>query len=410
MIPKILAATFAALLLIQPSGAQKIRSYLKPADSLSAVASGTFSSADGGFSVGLPKRFGGFSGESGIEYSWSLKEGFFVSGITDRAGDIENSGALVLESDKITDETYERFVRNYFETPGKIETRKSRRIDFRGRKGYETRLVLPDSVIVVRVIWHIGRAYKLGVLLAGEQRGFETAALGVFETLTYKSKAEMDAEYERLVILKTPAPLPQLPRPARTVPDTADNYLNGKVKIVVLYNERVRGSGAGRPKLRTREENYDETGMLISRIGFKFNTGAPSSITAFGFVDGSRVSRSVDLDSDQILLAVSVGRVAPVEKKRDPRFDMRFEYTVDETGRPVEQMLFNNAGDVISRTTFEYGPGTIDEKRYFDGKLNQHYRTTFDAARNEVEFRSRPVVGTLSVSVYRIEATDAAGN
>ena len=395
-----------------PAQAQTIHSFLRPTDSLKSVAIGAFSSKDAGFSIKLPQKTGGFSGVTGIEFSWRLEEGYFVAGIVDKAGDIEHSELLESYSDKIIDETYAAFSQQYFATHGEINQLRRSAISFNGKKGREARIELQNSVCIIRVFWHLGRAYKVGVLLVGPQMRFEKRARLVFDSLRYTPKSDPDEENAKIIRENSPSDLPQSPKPIALLPDTKSEKLKGNVRSVRLFRQEVIGSRSGEPNRLSRETNYDRSGFVLRSISYSSMSGAPSSITVYGFIDGNRVSLEKELDSDRMLSSPNNAGTAIIQaKKRDSRFQYRYRFVLDTENRIIEKFLYDNSGELISRSTFDYGPETVDEKRYFDDKLNQHYQTKFDSSENEVEFRSFVSFdGSTIVSRYKINEVDRQGN
>ena len=216
--------TLAIIILILTSAAfgQKIKSYKRPIDKLASVKKGVFSSTEAGFQIDLPKQLGGFSGDTGIEYQWRLDEGFYIAGIIDKNTNVENSAEFETATTKIIESVISDFAREYFETKSEIVKSERKTIEFKGHKGIEMRVALTDAVIIARVFWVKNRAFKLGVLLAGNMQKFETDARKVFDSLVIFDQNSTDEMIRRKIEENTPKPLPQTPVAKRATTDAED--------------------------------------------------------------------------------------------------------------------------------------------------------------------------------------------
>ena len=188
----------------------------------------------------------------------------------------------------------------------------------------------------------------------------------------------------------TPAALPQSPRASGARSDLHKDNLKGKVKSVAVYN--IDHDRRQTDKYIVSEELYNEEGDRVRGVYYNDNS-EPRSVAVYGYVDGMRVARwgSVKDESGQLPADSSVQMpVSDQEqpaRKSDARFDTKYVYKYDPSGRLAEEVHLSNAGELQTRTVYKYESPTRRLIREFAGGRDELARTTetLDDAGNVVE-------------------------
>lgn len=391
---------------------QKIHSFMRPIDSLDSVKKGTFSSTEAGFSVALPKQLGGFSGITGIEYKWRLKEGFYVVGIVDKEAEIENSAKFEEETLQILEKTFLNFAREYFATKADIIKGEKKPFEYQGHKGIEVRTELTNSVCIIRVFWIKNRAYKVGVLLAEGQENFEGEAQKVFDSLKVFAKDNIDEKIRKKIEENTPKPLPQTPVVETVKSDAEDENLKGKVESVTQESQFTKGDKAGNPKQKDFEDFYNEAGNLIKKVSYDDTNGYPFQITVYGYINQSRVSNSSFIQYENSLSGIVVEESSAITKKRDLRYDYKYVNKYDTNKNLIEQILYDNAGILWTKTVYKRNGDSVEEILYHEDKINMRSVSKIDDKGNKAEssYFDSPMQGWTTSYSYKYEEFDKMGN
>lgn len=169
-----------------------------------------------------------------------------------------------------------------------------------------------------------------------------------------------------------PLELPQTPAVPRAGSDARDEHLKGKVKHILeeaVYLPDSDGS-KGKPRHKNSEFFYNERGDLVKTQYF---TGIPQTIV-YGFIDGARVSLSRDDPGSEGLIAIT-GEPENLEEKPkakpDPRYEYKYTYTYDNNGRLIEEIMFDNRGEMWRRSTYSYPrDNTVERLSYLKDSKN----------------------------------------
>jgi hypothetical protein len=197
--------------------------------------------------------------------------------------------------------------------------------------------------------------------------------------------AVVSAEAQKTIEANTPEALPQVPAAKMEKTDAEDDNLRGKVKTIVEESEKP---GYGNSRYVSSIEDFDKRGNFVKRVFFDWAHN-PWQIMVYGYVDGARVSRdnSIRHEYDPPAMAMPPGAPnAPPDPPRDPRYDYKYEnkYT---NGKKTEHILFDNSGELLTRTVFNWKGKTEVEVLLYtsSGELNQKYVRSFDKDGNEID-------------------------
>lgn len=406
---------FLSLLLLALSSSvlgQKIVSHMiNPMGSLADVRKGSFSSIEVGFSIDLPADTHGGGGNAGIEKNWRLNEGYFTVGIVERDHDIENGTDLEEETKKIVDLTYSGFARAYFETKAEILKVDKKMLEHEGHKGMEYRILLSDSVCLIRVFWVKNRAVKTAVLLAGKQGDYEPAATKVFNSLRLMTPQSITALILKKIQENTPAVLPQTPVAKKAKSDAADENLTGKIKVVFQESQFISGSQAGTARKKDSENYYNQAGNLTKSVRYSDVNGLPREITAYGYLKGFRVSKTNSIHFGERPPGIMIDIPTNVVAKMDDRYDTRYVYTYDVAGNMTQKVLyhiFDTNKSVFRRK------GRIVEVLFYRSqkRIDGRWTTTYNEKGDPVEIADpdSPIEGWLSVYKFKYLEFDELGN
>lgn len=376
-----------------------------------------FVSGEGGFTIDLPVQptvrdkinFTILSYDaSGESIAWRDTPEFFatvenyrVSGGADfKLSPAEKASALKAHKKNFTDALAEAGIK-YDEVP----------FVFQKENGYEIRASSPTARMVSRGFFVKSRLIILSVNKKFvENFDFQLKLINSFRLLT---KAERAAA---LIAENTPKELPQTPAVARPLTDARENNLKGKVKTVI---EESQDSPKAAREFYS-EDDYDESGNLIKQISFF--EGYPDEVTAWGWIDGARVSRgeSIEYALDEgpnengvkRIIGIAAGDNNAAPKKRDERFGSRYEYKYDDKNRVIEKKTFSNDGDLSFSQTISYAQNRRDTTtRGSNGEFRIRFVETLDASGNVIEeqYFDEKNKADEEPTVYRYEL-DARGN
>ncbi|MEZ5424745.1 MAG: hypothetical protein R2747_00645 [Pyrinomonadaceae bacterium] len=410
---KIAPAIIFILSLFSLGFGQQIHSFLRPIDSLDSVKKGGFSSTEAGFSIDLPKDTGGFSGVSGLEYSWRLTEGYFSAGRIERETDIENSADLQSETLKIIDRVFADFAREYFATKFEVGNVEKKEVSVAGHKGLEVRITLTDTLLLIRVFWVKNRAYEVGVLLSPEQKKFEAEASRVFDSFKILAESDNGEIIRKKIEENTPEPLPQTPVAEKPRSDAEDAGLKGKVKTVFKDGQFIKGPKAGTPKRRDFEAYYNETGNLTKTVDYDDSNGLPLDITVYGYIDRNRVSKSGFIQYESSPGGIFIEEPESIRKRRDNRYHSKYKYKYDAAGNLIEKSTYGNGGEIWTRVAYRRKGKTVEIIVYDrSGQVNNRSLLKIDDRGNEIESShfDSPVEGWMTTYTYAYEEFDKAGN
>jgi hypothetical protein len=274
-------------------------------------------------------------------------------------------------------------------------------------KGTEVRGILATSKLVVRLFFVKGRLFVLSASKSSAPDfSWHLQVMNSFRVLT---KSEYIAA---LIDENTPATLPQIPRQARPANDLAQAGLKGKVRFIVEEEQESPKS----PREPSSETHYDADGNLVRHI--TYDSGYPSQVTVWGWIDGMRVSFSNSISypfgegpNEKKIEIIQELMESPGAVKRDERYDQRYEYTYDPQNRVAELKLSYNDGSLASTTKYEYKGNTLVSKIYSDeNSITSWTVENLDAAGNVVGEKSFDPRGkTESATVYKYDF-DTNGN
>jgi hypothetical protein len=176
-----------------------------------------------------------------------------------------------------------------------------------------------------------------------------------------------------------PAALPQSQKPKEKRPDLFHENLKGKVKSVATYN--IDHERAQKDKYIVSEEFYNEDGDRVRGVYYN-DTAQPRSVAVYGYLDNMRVARWGSVTDEQGRLPTDRSVQVPVSDKqqrgRKPagRYDTRYVFKYDPSGRPAEEVHLSNTGELLTRTVYTYESPTRRLVREFAGGVEEIARMT----------------------------------
>ena len=220
-------------------------------------------------------------------------------------------------------------------------------------------------------------------------------------------------DFAKKIANAMPEAFPSSPDAKATRSDTEDENLKGKVKVEVKYNVDHRDKVIAREL--EEEKDFDENGGLIRSIYYV--DGYPDTVTAYGYIDGMRVSRSKDVEYADGEKTFQRGMMLKVNADdnlknpsapKDTRYGMRYEYKYDSLSRLVEKRTITNNGELWSRTTWTYNGNQRDERDYGnDGQEWGHTLETLDNKGNVLErrlYNGPNSISDIEVNQYEFDA------
>jgi len=212
--------------------------------------------------------------------------------------------------------------------------------------------------------------------------------LVLFSAFAMGQKPSVDVG--RQIADAAPAALRQSPRVKDIRSDLFHQNLKGKVKTVATYN--IDHDRQQTDKYIVSEEFYNQDGDRIRGVYYNDNS-QPRNMAVYGFVDNMRVARWGDvkdkngkLRSDRSV-QMPVSDKNPVAKNADARYDTRYVFKYDESGRLAEEVHLSNTGELLTRTVYKYETPTRRLIREFAGGTDELARMTeiLDDAGNVTE-------------------------
>lgn len=363
-----------------------VKTYQKP--SLADLKGNKFSSADGRFTIALPKSISGFSAltpqsvginASGSRYQWTVREGFIIASYLDF---LDKDFNFKSEQDYV----------NYFAgaIEGVINDLKaklinSENIKLENNRGVKMNFELSNGLKGTYKNYIVNkRQYVLLGLFEKDIPESEKLINQSFDTLTIISQASIDEELRRKIERSTPSPLPQELVPGKEKSDAEDDNLKGKVKTLTQEDEDLSGTWSVQGRHISSITDYNEKGNQIKRL-FYDSKGIPNDITVFGYIDGARVRKSGRIETDSNPPIMAFGANTKETAKPDLRYDYKHEYKYKD-GKLVEDAMIRNNGKLWLRYVYNYKGNEMEELVYDEnGKLNQKYLSVLDDKGNEIE-------------------------
>lgn len=375
----------------------------------------SFISLESRFKIGLSQQIQGFGGlspkqlgfnASGSEFTWKYDE-----------GEIAIISLEFPESDlKGTKEELQRIIANTHKNIlTKTPTARMRDDAFFNLSIFpasKSSFDLPDDkVLVQRVYLFNNRMFRLiAVFQDKENESFVNSA---FDSFSFISQSEIDAEIEKKYKSIKPVPLPQSPVVPKLKSDAEDEGLKGKVKKVIRESEDLSGTWSVQGRKMAWVTYFNEQGNFVQQDFYDYK-GLPSSISVYGFIDGKRVSSDKYTSYDE---SPPIMAPAPLSSKKeeplkpDTRYQMSYEFKYLD-GKLAEKIWISNTRKLWLRYVYKYSKDQLEELVYSeDGKLNQHYLKKLDDKGNEIEQTNLDVLKIYGDRKYRYEYEfDKQGN
>jgi hypothetical protein len=384
-----------------------------PQPSLAALSpKERFVSADGTFSIALPRSITGYSAQTpkmtggsatGGSYSWQLREGIFVV-------NYYNYNQLDLATEKDISEYFDGLKQSFF-TQIKATVESERPLKLGNMRGYEYLFRLPSGQTGIMHVLAAGKqSYNMVALLSPNVPTAETLAIKVFESFELIDRAEIDADIQRKLEEATPAPLPQNPVVPKERSDAEDINLFGQVKTVTEEHENLSETSSGNGRQLASVTEYNEAGNRLKDVHYTSNA-RPSVINVYGYIDGARVmnSGSISYESDPPPPARAV---SAMRNPADTRYRLKYQFTYKD-GKLAEMQLVQNDGTPATKIVYKYRGDEV-EKVFFDedGSINQRYVYKLDEKGNHIEEFAAALSKNDSDKRYiiRYESFDDHGN
>ena len=396
-----------------PAWAQGFRYESQSAPSV--VGAGTFVSLQGRFSIALPQQQHGFRGlaiptpdgtATGDSYEWRMKEGVFTAGYIDRAQRQDDPDT----SKRIFAGVREGLEQSAKESGGKFAS--ERQIELNKVQGREFRFEFLAGLIIYRVYLVSGRMYQVAAMLKSDQPAKEGIALTVLSSFKILTEDEVATARKEQAAKAQPGLLPQEPVAARIGSDARDEGLRGRVKRVFTESQDLSGTWSVQTRKPNSRDYFNERGNLTKRESYDYK-GNLSEITAYGYLDGARVSKSQSIRQEYnpppMMSGPPAGGATP---KYDSRYSFKFTFKYDDKKRLTEKEWIGNDGTLWLRYVYNYSGNQKEELVYSaNGSLNQRYLSILDQNGNEVDetiFEARD--GSIRSKQSCAYAFDSVGN
>lgn len=210
------------------------------------------------------------------------------------------------------------------------------------------------------------------------------------------------------------------------VSDAKLEGLKGPVKKVVQTDKAVSGYAEWVLKDTTKYQTtylFNKDGELTESI----HEGGSNSRLVYTKVDGFKTFKSFELkgpENGQMRVTGTWGSpekekpIEPHEKLTEPdkRFDHRFVYETDGSGRVISERQYGNDGKLFRKKTFKYDQtGLLTNEIEENTVARMTYSYKYDDKGNEIEvFKTRDIKGAGSDSKERIVHSemkfDSVGN
>jgi hypothetical protein len=406
--------TFTSLLLFYASSIAAQGFRVESASPPTVVGAGTFVSLDGKFSIRLPERAYGFGslsiptprGEAkGDLYDWKTREGRFFAGYADSTQPVDDPEISKRLFAHVRDEMEKTWgasgIKLVLEQP----------IEFDKHPGMELRFEGPNGFLVRRIYAVSNRLYQTMVVVSTNQVAYSAVVVAVLDTFKILNESDVAAARKEKATAAEPKPLPQEPMAPKIASDLADDGLRGRVNTLFWEAQRISGTAPAAARKPRSMEYYDERGNQTRRDLYDFK-GNLLEITVYGYIDGTRVSRSEIIQQEYNPPPIMVAPSGEAPPKRDPRYAVRYTYQYDNKKRLTEMSILGNDGKLRLRYVYKYTDRQKEEWVYSEnGSLNQHYLSTLDEQGNEVErttFKTFP--GTTESKYAYVYEFDSQGN
>lgn len=261
----------------------------------------------------------------------------------------------------------------------------------------------------LRRIKYILEGNRVLIFIAGayDMSGIDEA-LKLFDSVKHFSLKEA---VQKRMVTATRKSLPQSPALKIKQTDAAQNNIKGSVRSVRIEAEDVPILVGTAERRILGDETYDRAGNLLKDFWFQ-DSGYPTSVTVYGFIGGSRVSDTEEMDSDTVF-TLSIDVQGDVELPTpDLRYKDRYEYKYDASKRLIERKEFDNRGKLSGTYALTYTSGGMEEKRFAaDGKLNSTKRRQLDKNGNELMYEFWWYDDTdKEIETYDYKKFDRSGN
>lgn len=380
----------------------------------SVVGAKTFVSLEGRYSISLPDHKGvgpltiptPFGEAKGDLYHWETKEATFGVGHADAAMALDGPVARK----QFFDSDIERFNKVATSNNGTVAAVKQITLD--KYPGIEQRVDLFTGSVVQRTYIVSRRVYEIVAVMRNSQRVYESVALGVLDSFRVLSEAAVTAQLAQEAAKAEPSPLPQTPVARRAGSDASDEGLRGRVKSVLIESQDLSGTWSVQGRKRDSLCTYNEQGNRVRTEGYD-PRGNLSSITVYGYIDGSRVSafNLIDREYNPPLIASVAPAPGAELKKPDPRYRYRYAFKYDDKKRLTEETLFHSDGEIWARRVYKYKGNQKEELVYSeDGSLTHRSVYVLDDQGNEIEETIFEPNGSIRAKEKYTYKFDAQGN
>jgi YD repeat-containing protein len=208
------------------------------------------------------------------------------------------------------------------------------------------------------------------------------------------------------------------------VSDTKLEGLKGQVKSLVSTSKSISGYAEWVLKDKTK---YQSTYLFNRKGDLTESTHEGGSNTKYVYskIDGYKTFKMIQLKTPEnngnrfaVLGAKEEEPIEPNEKLTEPdkRFDFKYVYETDNSGRMVSERQYQNNGKLFRKRTYEYNKaGVLTKETEEDTIARMTYSFTYDDKGNVVEVnKTRDIKGPGSDSKERITYTefkfDSVGN
>ncbi|HQU85317.1 MAG TPA: hypothetical protein PKY59_19410 [Pyrinomonadaceae bacterium] len=348
-----------------------------------------FTSLDGRFSISFNKQIQGFAGlnpkqlgfqGSGMQFTWKFQEGDAVLSFIDYP-ETDLKGTETELKDISTKE--KETVLAWFS--------QSKVIDEKSFKSGAMPVIQTtydlknNSYGLSRLFVVKNRLYKIFVLYQNtENLPFFINALDTFKII---SQSDIDAILKKKFEEMKPPPLPQEPVAAKEKSDAQDENLKGKVRKIVQESEDLSEGESSNGRKMSSVTYFNEKGNYVEREAYDWQ-GNPFQITAYGYLDGKRVSNSKMTSYEYNPPPAAPAPKSKTEEppqKANPNYEYGFEYKYKD-GKMIEKQLFYNNGKKGMRYVYNYSENQIERLVYTqEGELNQKYLITLNKNGDEIE-------------------------
>lgn len=349
-----------------------------------------FTSLDGRFAIALPRQVGGFRGvtfdtpegkvTAGDAYSWQSEAARYEVSFMDKDRMPGTSAMDVKEVVRLVSEQMAAQV-----PAGEAKVLSNGELTASGLAGREIRIEFASVYGVTRLLASGDRIYMLTAAARKDPQALD-AAVKVLDSFRVLTPAEVEAAARKQAEAAAPAPLPQEPAARRPKSDAEDGGLRGRVKTVYTEREDLSGTWPVQGRKPSSMEHYNELGNLTRSDSYDYK-GNLADVTAYGYLDGERVSRIKVVEhgyNPPLIMVAAPGGAS--RRKDDPRYTYKFKYKYDAAGRLLEKAWHMSDGRLWLRYVYRYKGRQREELAYSDdGSLNQKYLYTLDDKGNEVE-------------------------